>query len=167
MKACHTDSPSSTVKPFTGFVVAQLHYHIHAEEPPSPSSWEILALSEIIELILSANATSDYGPLSIDAFSCYKGGSVLERMLSAKNSAKSSCHDLLIQRSVFLLAANHKTHKVVFNLLVDDRLSSPRKLCEWCLPAAPGKRGPDAWDGRALFVAVSGMAGLFQAARTR
>lgn len=110
MKTCHADGPSSTVKPFTGFIVAQLHYHIHTEEPPSPSSWEILALNEIIELILYANATSDYGPLSIDAFSCYKGAFVLERMLS--DSAKSSCHDLLIQRSVFLLAANHKPHKV-------------------------------------------------------
>lgn len=72
------------------------------------------------------------GPLAyIDAFSCYEGAFVLERMLSAKNSAKSSCHDLLIQRSVFLLAANHKTHRVVFNLLWDDRLSSPRELCAW------------------------------------
>lgn len=28
----------------------------------------------------------------------------------------------------------------------------------------PGRRGPDAWDGHALFMAVSGMAGLSQAA---
>lgn len=67
MKTCHVGGTPSTVKPFPGFVVAQLHYHIHAEYPPSPSSWEILVLNKIVELILYANTTSEYGPLSIDA----------------------------------------------------------------------------------------------------
>lgn len=72
MKTCHVDGTSSTVKLFTGFVVAELHYHIHAEYPPSPSSWESLGLNKIIEVILYVNTISEYGPLSIDAFSCHK-----------------------------------------------------------------------------------------------
>lgn len=40
VKTCHVDGTSSAVKLFTGFVAAQLHYHIHAEYQLSPSSWE-------------------------------------------------------------------------------------------------------------------------------
>lgn len=38
---------------------------------------------------------------------------------------ESSCHELLIQRSVFSLAANHQTHKVVFNSLSEEGLGCP------------------------------------------
>lgn len=68
MKTCHVDGAASTVKLFTGFIVAQLHYHIHAEYPPSPSSWDVSVLNEIIELVLHANTASDYGPLSKEPF---------------------------------------------------------------------------------------------------
>lgn len=57
MKTCHVDGAAPAVTLFTGFVMAQLHYHIHAESLPSPSPWEVLALNIIIELILYANAT--------------------------------------------------------------------------------------------------------------
>ena len=40
VKTCHVDGTSSAVKLFTGLVGAQLHYHIHAEYRPSPSSWD-------------------------------------------------------------------------------------------------------------------------------
>lgn len=79
---------------------------------------------------------------------------------------QSSCHELLIQWSVVLLAANHQIDQVVFNVLVEDRLSSsPSTVQEWCLTAVSRKtQWPKPVNNAASFTAVSGLADLPQAA---
>lgn len=64
-----------------------------------------------------------------------------------------------------MLAANHETHKVVFNLFLEDRRFSPSN----CVGATPNCGGPDhictkACEQSVLFVAVNGTADLIQAA---
>lgn len=66
MKTCHIDGTSPTVTLFIGFLEAPAaDHHIHVEDPPSPSSWEIWALNKIMELILYANTISKYGRVSM------------------------------------------------------------------------------------------------------
>ena len=122
-------------------------------------------LNKIIELILHANTTSDYGPLSTDAFSCHKEHQYWKPCFLPR-TPELSCHELLIQESVFSLAANHQTYRVVFNLFLEDRLSSPPwAVQEGCLTAEPQKRStPKLVKDTARFTAVSGLADLFQAA---
>lgn len=130
-----------------------------------------LALNTIIELILYANTTGEYGLLRIDAFSCHKERQYWKHCFLPR-TPESSCRELLIQRSVFLLAANHETHKVVFNLLLEDRRFSPLNRAR----AMPNYGGPEhictkARERYVLSTAVSGVAGLMQQlhlrARTR
>lgn len=158
-QTCHTGGgPSSTVNPFTGFLVMLATLPYSCWGATNSSILGAIALNWSTDLIRYANTTSKSGPRSTCALLAIR--SVRIGNCSLPRTPEPSCHELLIQRSVLSLAANHQTHKVVFNLLLEEGLGSPWTGQTIFLCGAPENIGCSRHV--TLLLVVSGMAGPCQ-----